>query len=81
MNIQIISQKTIGNRTYFKFQGKRNVINVSVHSQHGDVNVLNENASHRAYRGMGKTFHNIVEALNNYKSSEMKAILQYVAEL
>ena len=81
MYIHIISQDTDGERTYYKFQGKRNIVNVTVNSKIGYVNVLNENAAHRAYRGMGKTFDNMVQALNAYKSAEMKSILQYVAEL
>lgn len=81
MSIQIISQETDGERTYFKFQGKRNVVNVTVNPKVGYVNVLNETAAHRAYRGMGKTFDNFAQALNAYKSAEMKSILQYVAEL
>ena len=79
MNIQIISQKLSGDRTYFKFQGKKAVINVSIRK--GSVDVVYENAAHRAWRGPGRSFENIADALNNYKSSEMKAILQYVAEL
>lgn len=44
----------------------------------GSVNVCVLNASHRAYRRMGKVFSSLTEAINAYKSADMKAILSSV---
>ena len=38
------------------------------------------NASHRAWGGLGKRFDSLQDAINGYKSAEMKAIIQTAAE-
>lgn len=43
------------------------------------VQVTCKNASHRVWRGAGKFFSSINEALENYKSPEMKAIINAAA--
>jgi hypothetical protein len=45
--------------------------------QYSYINVVVLNAVHRAFRGMGKDFQTIEEALNHYKSPKMKAMLQF----
>jgi hypothetical protein len=47
---------------------------VAIHSDH--VQVICQNAAHKVWRGAGKFFPNAVDALANYRSSEMKAIIQ-----
>lgn len=42
----------------------------------GSINVCCKNASHRAFKGAGRTFWSIEDALAAYKSPEMKAIIQ-----
>ena len=42
----------------------------------GSITVLNFNASHRAYRGAGRTFEGWTDALDGYKSSFMKSALE-----
>lgn len=45
-------------------------------SSFGYIFVLCCNASHRAYRGAGRTFNTIEEAVSAYKSPEMKSIIR-----
>jgi DNA-binding protein H-NS len=40
------------------------------------VQVRNNNASHRVWGGMGKRFENLEQALSNYKSREMQAMIR-----
>ena len=44
------------------------------------VNVCCQNAAHRAWRKLGKRFTNVEVALANYKSPEMKAIIEAAAD-
>ena len=46
---------------------------------HMGVQVICKNASHKCWRGFGKFFSDVNEALSNYKSSEMKAIINAAA--
>jgi len=39
-----------------------------------------QNASHRVWRGLGKRFDNAAAALDSYKSSAMKAMIQAAVE-
>jgi DNA-binding protein H-NS len=38
--------------------------------------VLCKNASHKVWKGSGKFFDTVADALNNYKSPEMKSIIR-----
>jgi len=40
------------------------------------VNVICQNASHKVWKKSGKMFSSVDAALQNYKSQEMKAIIQ-----
>lgn len=40
-----------------------------------------QNASHRAWRGIGKRFETVADALGAYKSSAMKTIIQAAASI
>ena len=42
----------------------------------GSLNVCCRNASHNVWKGSGRFFNNEDEALNGYKSSEMKALIR-----
>jgi ribosomal protein L31 len=44
------------------------------------VNVVVQNASHKAWGGMGKFFPTKQTAIDSYKSGEMKAIIQTAFE-
>ena len=43
----------------------------------GSITVLCINAAHKVYRGLGRSFNTIEEALGAYKSPEMKSIINY----
>lgn len=47
-------------------------------SPDGEVNVICNNASHKAWGGFGKFFPDIDKAIDNYKSGEMKGILNCI---
>lgn len=57
------------------------VVSISKHS----VQVLCVNAAHRAWRGGGRCFNSIAEALAHYKSAEMRQMIataeQYAKDL
>lgn len=42
------------------------------------LQIICMNASHKAFRGHGKFFNTFDDALKNYKSSEMKAMIESV---
>ena len=80
-DIQILREEIDDTYTTVEAMGKRNEVLVIWNRKRNEIHVINNNASHKAYRGMGKIFQSWNEALNAYKSSEMKGILSYVAEL
>lgn len=45
------------------------------------VQVCTKNAAHRAWGGFGKHFPTVADAVANYKSAEMKAIIEAAAEV
>jgi len=45
------------------------------------VNVQIMNASHRAFRGVGKWFDSIEDAVEGYKTMDIKAMIRAVAEI
>jgi hypothetical protein len=50
-------------------------VSAYVHITEYDFNVCCRNASHKAWRGYGKIFRTAADALANYKSGEMQAII------
>jgi hypothetical protein len=46
----------------------------------GSVNVIVNNACHRAWGGCGKFFNNIEDAIRNYSRPEIKSMLRYCEE-
>jgi hypothetical protein len=49
---------------------------VSVHRRDNSLQVLCVNAAHRCWRGGGRYMASLADALEVYKSAEMKAIIQ-----
>lgn len=49
-------------------------------SDFGYINVCCKNASHKAWKANGRYFRSFDEALNGYKSAEMKAIINAAQE-
>ncbi len=78
MQIQVINAKT-SDYGSFHFEatcGKTSAF-VSIHSR--GVNVICQNASHKAWGGMGRSFKSLEEAVNAYKKAEMKQIITAAA--
>lgn len=80
MDIQILSTDsteytdsvtlTVGRHTYYVGFGKK----------WPEVNVLQCNASHRAYRKLGKYFRTWEQAISAYKSSEARTAIETARE-
>jgi DNA-binding protein H-NS len=56
--------------------GQRVYVRVPAHKS-AQVNVIVQNASHRAWRGCGKFFDSLESALDAYKSEKVKAAIRY----
>lgn len=58
------------------FEATCGKVSAYVFTGKSSVTVCCKNASHKCWKGLGKTFPNFEEAIANYKSQEMKAIIQ-----
>lgn len=74
MDMQITSTMKTVNGFYFTATCNKVSAMVSIHGY--GVQVICQNAAHKAWRGAGKFFQTSAEALANYRSGEMKAIIQ-----
>lgn len=54
--------------------------NATVGIEQDGVSVCCNNAAHRTWRKFGKRFASISDAINNYRSAEMKAIIEAAVE-
>lgn len=82
MTTQIISDdvKTMDGITYRTIDlatEKQSLTLMVVSGRSSYVQVFVNNASHQAWRGMGKRFDSLDLAIANYKSSAVKAMLSY----
>lgn len=76
--VDVLSEKKIDNVHYFDLECESVKCSIFV----GDnVQVIVDNASHRAFRGMGKTFTTFEDALSNYKSPKLKAMIDTVQNI
>ena len=77
MQVLIESQEKIEGRIYFELSTEKKSAHISFNPELNSINVLCRNASHKAYKGMGRTFWNgWNEALEAYKSSDMKEMIK-----
>lgn len=81
MNIQLIDSSTYtsNSTTYNAYNLKSDDVTAMVMIVSGKSNYVNvtvKNASHKAYRGMGKDFKDINQAVANYKSPRIKAMIK-----
>lgn len=81
MNIIIASSgSTIANgSTYKSFElncENKSVLVLVVSGKSNYVNVTVNNAMHRAFRGIGKDFATFEAAIENYKDSKIKAMIE-----
>ena len=78
MGIMITSQSQNNGRVYFELSSEKKDASISFNAELGMVNVLCKNASHKAWKGVGRTFWSFEEARAAYKSSDMKAMIDLV---
>jgi len=78
MGIMITSQSQDNGRVYFELSSEKKDANISFNAELGMVNVLCKNASHKTWKGVGRTFWSFEEARAAYKSSDMKAMIDLV---
>lgn len=60
---------------------KQSVMVLLVSGEFNYISVIVQNASHRAWRGLGKRFDDIATAIANYKTPAIKAMISKAAEL
>jgi ribosomal protein L31 len=79
MNVIITEQltKTYGNTGRYTFvTGECGKHSATVTVAPNYINIRVCNAAHRAWKGMGKTFATVEQALANYRTAEIRAIIQ-----
>ena len=80
MMIQVTSEtaQTIGNSEYryIELATEKTSISVTIASGFDShVRVIVQNAAHRVWRGAGRRFDTLAEAIASYKSGDVKAML------
>jgi hypothetical protein len=79
MQVIITSAEDTENGKYFLIDCGKTSAHIYV-SKAGYINVCCKNASHKAWKGSGRYFLTFQEAVEAYKSSEMKAIISAAVE-
>lgn len=74
MNIEIIKESKENGHYIEAACGKTTAL--VGRSAAGYISVVCKNASHRVWRGLGRTFGSVEEAVESYKKPEMKAIIR-----
>lgn len=78
MTVLILDQSIEGEYTFFELATEKQEMFVNVGPV--AVRVCVKNASHKAYRGMGRSFETIEDAIAGYKSAACKTMLEYVQD-
>ena len=77
--IQIEKKEVTEYATYFELSTEKKAAFVGI-DKSGTVQVICKNAAHAAYRGQGKFFDSIGEAVAAYKSSAMQEMIRTAAQ-
>ena len=80
MEIQITETKQGEHAFYFSGTCGKVSAQVSVYPN-GAFQVVCQNAAHKVWRGMGKHFASLSDAINGYKSGQMRSLIQTAAQL
>lgn len=80
MTIVINEQSRTENRINFELTIGKKTAFVGYSFALRSVDVCVYNASHRAWKGCGRTFWSFEEAFAAYKSSEVKAMIQFLKD-
>ena len=78
MEIIITSQSQEDGRVYFELSSGKKDADISYNAELGMVRVLCKNASHKVWKGVGRTFWSFEEARAAYKSRDMQAMIDLV---
>ena len=81
MMIQVTSEtsQTIGDTEYCYTElstDKKSILVTVAKGSDAHVRVVVQNAAHRVWRGAGKRFATLADAIANYKSDDVKAMLE-----
>lgn len=81
MNIIITNFEENENyKSYEAICGKKEA-HVYISKKSNYINVTCKNASHRVWRGGGRNFETLQNAIEAYKSAEMKSIIEYATAI
>jgi hypothetical protein len=80
---EVTNQVAFGNAyTYVDMTcEKHSALVVIVRGSSNYIRVVVQNASNRAWRGMGKQFDNVAEALAKYKTSAIRSMIEHAVEI
>ena len=79
MQVNITSAEKTENGKYFAVDCGKTSAHIYI-SKAGYINVCCKNASHKVWKGFGRYFLTFQDALEGYKSPEMKAIISAASE-
>ena len=80
MTIVVNEERRTEDRISFELTVGKKTAYVSYFFPMGSINVCVYNSSHLAWKGMGKTLWSFEEAFAAYKSSEVKAMIQFLKD-
>lgn len=78
--VMIEDIERIGQATYLTLSTDKKAANITVHDD-GRLNVTCVNASHRVWRGAGRSFATVDDALSGYKSGDIKSLIRSAVDL
>ena len=78
MIVNEIKKTLTDNYTHFTLGAGKKEAYIAYNHNINQLQVIGLNASHKAFMGHGKYFSTFKEALSNYKSQEMIAMINYV---
>ena len=79
MNVEIVNESNGEGTACFELACGKQAAFVTF-PKSGGVWVCCQNAAHRVWRGSGKAFSSVSEALENYRSPEMRTMIEYAAK-
>ena len=81
MDLQIINQTKEENILSLEMSSGKKTAFIYQNKKLGYVRVICKNAAHKVWGGIGRCFNNYKEAITSYKSSDMKAMIDYAQKI
>lgn len=75
MELAITEAKQIENHSYIVITNGKQTVQVFRGGISGMINIINRNASHRVWRGSGKSFQTFADARKAYRSEFMRSAI------